>query len=58
MFYEIRNMHGRFGYQKHISICKMMVQNLASGQKFYLKVVSVDTAGVGPDSEIAEAIAA
>jgi hypothetical protein len=36
----------------------MMVQNLASGQKFYFKVVPVGTAGVGPDSEIAEAMAA
>lgn len=41
-----------------ISTRKMMVQNLASGQKFYFKVVPVGTAGVGPDSEIAEAIAA
>jgi hypothetical protein len=41
-----------------ISTRKMMVQNLASGQKFYFKVVPVGTAGVGPDSEIAEAMAA
>lgn len=41
-----------------ISVRKMMVQNLTTGQKFYFKVVPVGTAGVGPDSEIAEAIAA
>jgi hypothetical protein len=41
-----------------ISSRKMMVQNLASGKRFYFKVVPVGTAGIGPDSEIAEAIAA
>lgn len=37
---------------------KIMVENLASTTKFYFKVVPVNAAGVGPDSEIAEAIAA
>jgi hypothetical protein len=37
---------------------KLMVQNLASGTRFYFKVVPVNAAGVGPDSEIAEGIAA
>jgi hypothetical protein len=37
---------------------KLMVTNLASGKRFYFKVVPVNAAGIGPDSEIAEAIAA
>lgn len=37
---------------------RLMVQNLAGGKRFYFKVVPVNAAGVGPDSEIAEAIAA
>ncbi|MBK7854568.1 MAG: fibronectin type III domain-containing protein [Bacteroidetes bacterium] len=37
---------------------RLMVDNLASTTKFYFKVVPVNAAGVGPDSEIAEAIAA
>lgn len=41
-----------------ISTRKLMVHNLTTGQKFYFKVVPVGTAGVGPDSEIAESIAA
>jgi len=41
-----------------ITVRKLMVQGLASGKRFYFKIVSVGTAGVGPDSEIAEALAA
>jgi hypothetical protein len=40
-----------------VRVRKLMVQNLASGKRFYFKVVAVGTAGVSPDSEIAEAIA-
>jgi hypothetical protein len=41
-----------------ISTRKMTVKNLTTGTKYYFKVVPVGTAGVGPDSEIAEEIAA
>lgn len=37
---------------------KLMVNNLASGTRFYFKVVPVNRAGLGPDSEIAEGLAA
>jgi hypothetical protein len=37
---------------------KMMVNNLITGKKFYFKVVPVGTAGIGPDSIIAVAMAA
>lgn len=40
-----------------VRVRKLMVSNLASGKRFYFKVVAVGTAGVSPDSEIAEAIA-
>ncbi|HNR18754.1 MAG TPA: fibronectin type III domain-containing protein [Bacteroidia bacterium] len=41
-----------------ITTRRLMVENVASSTKFYFKVVPVNAAGVGPDSEIAEAIAA
>jgi len=37
---------------------KLMVENLASGTRFYFKVVPVNAAGVGPDCEVAEGLAA
>lgn len=37
---------------------RLMVRNLASGQRFYFKVVAENAAGVSPDSEIAEGLAA
>ena len=37
---------------------KLMVNNLASGTRFYFRVVAVNAAGTGPDSEIAEGLAA
>jgi hypothetical protein len=36
---------------------RKLVQNLASGKRYYFKVVAINAAGVSPDSEIAEAIA-
>ncbi|GEM_PF-5337469 len=41
-----------------ITVRKLMVQGLASGKRYYFKVVAVGTAGMEPDSEIAESIAA
>lgn len=41
-----------------ITTRRLMVENLASGTKFYFKVVPINAAGVGPESEIAEAYAA
>ncbi len=40
-----------------VRVRKLMVSNLATGKRFYFKVVAVGTAGISPDSEIAEAIA-
>ena len=37
---------------------KLMVQNLASGKRFYFKIVPVGTAGVGPDSAVVQNMAA
>lgn len=41
-----------------ISVRKLMVENLERGKKFFFKVVAVGTAGISPESQIAEAIAA
>jgi hypothetical protein len=58
VFMSTDPMNGPWQLLDTISTRKLMVQNLASGKKFYFKVVPVGTAGVGPDSEIAEAMAA
>lgn len=40
-----------------ITVRKLMVENLSTGKRFFFKVVAVNSAGTGPDSEVAEAIA-
>lgn len=41
-----------------ISTRRLMVENLERGKRFFFKVVAVGTAGISPESSIAEAIAA
>jgi hypothetical protein len=40
-----------------ITVRKLMVENLSTGKRFFFKVVAVNAAGTGPDSEVAEALA-